>query len=227
MLKPTLFRRVYDAAALLAVLNVAALAAGVGFLAGSGRLGPEQLRQIAAVIRGELPTPPAPAQAAPPVPVPAAGTEEPGLSDLPPVGSQTDLEIMRREAARIQEELRQRMALNNSILLKVATAREEFKRERDAAKQQDKVAGEDRQAAGFEKQVEIYEGLAPRLAAQHLLGLSDPDEAARIMVAMDARKAKKIVESAKSGEEMQRMMGILQRVREVAPTRSAKLSERP
>ena len=75
----------------------------------------------------------------------------------------------------------------------------------------------------FNKQVEIYGGLAPKIAVQHLLGLSDADEAARILLEMDTRRAKKIVEAAKHPEHMQQMKIILQRLREVAPDRSSEL----
>ena len=58
---------------------------------------------------------------------------------------------------------------------------------------------------------------------QHLLAMSEPDDAARILLEIQTRKAKKIVEAAKRGNQMERMKAILKRVREVAPDRSAEL----
>ena len=134
------------------------------------------------------------------------------------------LEIMRRKAERIKAELDQRLALNNSIMLRVMTEREAFKQELEAAAEHEKAASWERQKEGFDKQVEIYQGLAPKVAIEHLLGLPEPDEAARLLLEMDTRKAKKIVEAAKRPDQMQQMKVILQRLREVAPDRSSELN---
>ena len=53
--------------------------------------------------------------------------------------------------------------------------------------------------------------------------MNDPDEAARILLEMEARRAKKIVEVAKRGDQLRRMQRILERVRAVAPERSSDL----
>ena len=82
-----------------------------------------------------------------------------------------------------------------------------------------------RETEGFAKQIAIYNGLTPKTALQHLLGLEDPDEAARILLAMKTRQAKKIIEAAKRGDQRKQMMAVLQRLREVSPGRSAELIE--
>lgn len=234
MLRSPMMRRVYDIFALVALLNMLALTGVAGYVVSSGLIDASKLQRVMAVLRGEEMAEVKTTEGAPEHPLEPTVTATPTMAanaiapDEAPITSQMDLEIMRREAERIKEELRQRLALNNSILLRVTTERETFKKEREAAKKQQDAQLAQRHEGGFVKQVEIYEGLAPKLAAQHLLGIQEPEEAAKVLMAMDPRKARKIVEAAKRGDQMDRMMVILQRVREVAPAKSEELdAEQP
>ena len=219
---PGIFRHAYDGAALFALLNMVALVGIVGYLAASGAVDGEKVRQAAMALRGETariaeaPTGEGKALLAAAVAKPMSGKEY-------GVESEADLEIAHRESERIKAELEQRLALNNSILLKVRTEREAFRKEREAAAKQEQASVNVHREGGFKKQVAIMEALSPKVAIQHLLGLSDPDEAAKILMAMETGKAKKIVESAKRGDDMNRMKLILQRVRETAPNQLAEL----
>jgi len=230
MLRSSLIRRLYHSAALVALLNMVALAGFLGYSLMSGLIDAAKMQGVVAVLRGEgLSESKAAADrqvqsAESNAGETASNTEQPSSDDVP-VTSQMDLEIMRREAERIKEELRQRLSLNNSILLRVTTERETFHQERELALKQEDARAAERRDGGFVKQVEIYEGLAPKLAAQHLLGIKEPEEAAKVLMAMEPRKARKIVEAAKRGDQMDRMMVILQRVRDVAPAKSEELNE--
>ena len=53
--------------------------------------------------------------------------------------------------------------------------------------------------------------------------MNGTEEAARILIEMEVRKAKKIVEVAKRGDQLRQMQRILERVRVVAPERSSDL----
>jgi hypothetical protein len=139
--------------------------------------------------------------------------------------SQVELEIMRREAERIKEELRQRLALNNSILLRATNEREAFEKERTAEENQRRARLREQQQEGFTKQVEILEAMKPKIAVVHLLSMDNLDEAARVLLSMETRQAKKIVEAAKGGEQMAQMVTVLQKIREVAPERSTDFSD--
>ena len=218
MSRPSILRQVYDAAALVAVLNLFGLVALGGLLVWSGAINGEKLRRIVGVLRGEEP---------PPVDALAVEAIEEEASDQTPLEavaqSQMDLGIMRLEGERIKQELDQRLALNNSILLRVMTEREKFEQQRKENEAKQERASTQRQAEGFRKQISIYEALSPKVALKHLLDMSDPDEAARLLLEMTTRKAKKIVETAKSGDQLQKMKVILRRVRDVAPDRSAEL----
>jgi hypothetical protein len=218
MTNPSIFRRAYDGLALFAMLNLVVVGGLGAYLIGSGVADAEKIRRVAAVLRGEdesdvdAEAPPAPAEVV-----------VPETAEVSAAMSQMDLEIMRREAERIKAELDQRLALNNGIMLKVMTEREAFHKEREAEAKRKEIASQEQNREGFAKQIEIYEGLMPKVAVEHLLSLPEADEAARILLEMDTRKAKKIVEAAKRPEHMQQMKVILQRLREVAPDRSSEL----
>lgn len=230
---PPILRRVYDAAALFALLNIVALIALIALLTTTGGLNREKLQGIVAVLRGDLPQPTTPLS--PPFARGDGGgsaaataqrdqTTESLDPDKDPVAeAQMDAEVLRLESERIKTELDQRLALNNSILLRVVTERERFKQAQEQTAKQEEAARQGRKSEGFRKQVAIYEALSAKVALQNLLGLPEVDEAARILVELETRKAKKIIEAAKSADEAGKMRVILQRVREVAPDRSAEL----
>ncbi len=219
---PSLFRRAYDGVALFALLNLLVFGGLGAYLLWSGVIDGEKVRSIAAVLRGdeeeqqvEPQTEPAEASAER---VEAASTEDVIAA------SQRGLEVMRREEQRIRAELDQRLALNNSIMLRVMTERQTFKEEQEATSDRDRAIEQRQETEGFKKQIEIYEGLAPKVAVEHLLGLADVDQAARLLLEMETRKAKKIIEAAKRPDQMESMKIILQRLGEAAPGRSDELT---
>jgi hypothetical protein len=215
---PGTLRRIYDGVALFAVLNAVVLSGLVAYLLVTGAIDEAKLQQVVMVLRGvALPTAP--------TAVVQAAADQPKTVDSGPRESDADVETAYRESERIKTELQQRLALSNSILLKVRTEREAFQKEREAAQQTDEAAAQRQRDEGFKKQVAILESVAPKIAIQHLLSIADPDEAAKVLTAMDTTKAKKVVESAKRGDDLNRMKAILQRVRDVAPMRIAELSE--
>lgn len=222
MASPSIFRRAYDTVTLFALLNLLTIGGLCAFLAANGAIDAEKVRRIVAVMRGEEPAQEvAPTTEEPEEPA-AGGEQEMTGKDLA-AESEVGIEIMRREAERVKAELDQRLALNNNILLRVMTERERFRREVDEAAKRDEASLKQRREEGFQKQIAIYESLRPKVAVQHLLAMPEADDAAKLLLEMDTRKAKKIVETAKQGDPMEKMKTILRRVREVAPDRSAEL----
>ncbi len=220
--EPPLLQRIYDGLALFAILNVAGLVMFLGSLFATGALDTEKARRMVAVLRGAELMPPDTGDAASGGAV-APENSPPSARD--PVASEMELEIRRLEADRIKTELDQRLAINNSILLKVTTERERFRKEKETTDREQKLAAEHRGSEGFQKQVAIFESLSPKVAAEHLLNMADPDEAARILLELEPRKAKAVVEQAKTGPQLEKMRIIVQRVREVAPVRLAEMEE--
>lgn len=225
-----IIKRTYDLVALFVLLNVLGAGGLAGYMVSSGMLDGKALRAIGLVLKGkEL------------VPV-RDDTEEPQTETpdqikktLPPVRSddddidnadpqaQVEIEILQRESERIQVELEQKLNLINSMLLRVKNEREAFERERKQAKQADVAEKERRRDEGFEKQIAIFQSLSPKIAVKHLLGMSDPGEAAKILIALDTDKARKIVEAARRGDDLAKMEAILQRMRDAAPDQSTKI----
>ena len=188
----------------------------------SGALDREKAVRLVAVLRGEWPTPDEDSAGQDALSSAETSADEPVETSF--VTSQTDLDIMHREAERIRVELEQQLALVHSMMLRVTTAREAFAKETQEQADRDEVTSNANEQEGYKKQIEIYEALSPKVAVEHLLSMADPAEAAGILVEMETRKAKKIVESAKRGKQLAQMKAILRRVREVSPGRSAELS---
>lgn len=204
------FKSVYDALALVAVLNFVVVGGAVGFFTANGTLNSERVRRAVQALSGTAEPPPV-EHALETTNAPTAA--EPARAVL----SDEDADLMAREAERLKTEIDQRMALANSIMLKVKTEREAFRREQDAVAKQVEADRVRQQDEGFQKQLEILTVLAPKTALGHILALNDPEKAARILAAMDAGRAKKIVESAKRGDELARMKVILQRMESAVP----------
>ncbi len=208
----SLVRKTYDGVALFAVLNVVFVGGLIAYLISSGAVDAEKFRKFVAVIRGaEL----ADTDAAGAEPATVEETEAPAQNlSFTPATAQIDLEVYRREADRIQAELRQRLALNNSILLRTTTERQNFRREREDAAKKNESQERERQTEGFQKQIAILEGVKPKTAIAHLLSIGDPEEAAAILMGMDDRNAKQIVEAAKTPAQRQKIGAILQKMKD-------------
>lgn len=217
-----ILKRAYDAIALMALLNIVGLVGVVGVLAGTGTLTKDKAQSIVEIMRAPKPSATTTATPAGDGATPAAGrgrTDSTTTSAASPALSDMELEVVHREAERIKVEIDQRLALANGIMLKVRTEREAFRKDRDATAKQEQTAQARQQDEGFRKEIAIVESLSSKMALQHLLGLNDPDQAANMLMAMDTDRAKKIVESAKRGEDLARMKVIVQRLRDVRPSR--------
>lgn len=214
MNQPSVFRRAFDIAAILAMIHLAVLVGLGGYLVSTGMLSRELLQQIVMLVRGEDPIVDE-VNDKDNADQEISGDKDEGETAFDT--SQANMEILQLEANRIKTELDQRLALNNSILLRAMTEREAFKKERKSAQKQDRVDSQKREQVGFRKQLAIYESLSPKIAVQHLLDLDDIDESARILLEIGTRKAKKIVEAAKTVVQMNKMKEILKRVRSIVP----------
>lgn len=221
----SMLRRTFDGVALFAVLNMLVLAGLVAYVVGAGIIDGEKVREIVGVIRADGASPGDVATAT------DSTSTEPAKTPAVVGGdalaeAQINLEIMRREAARVKAELEQRLALNNSILLRVMTEREAYQQERERAERREEASAEQRSREGFRKQIAIFESLSPKTGLQHLLAIPDPDEAVEILLAMDTRKAKAMIEAAKREEDVAKMKVILRRMSDAEPARSAELASK-
>jgi flagellar motility protein MotE (MotC chaperone) len=213
-------RRAYDLAALFSLLNLAALVIIAAIAFGTGAIDRARIARIAALLQGEAEVAPAAPSSAdgsdtPPMPIPGPRETSAGPEDL---------EIRRRETDRLKTELEQQTALMNGMMLKITTDRDELRKERERMKAPPPPDLKQRREEGLKKQIEIFEQLTPKVALEHLLALSDMDQAARVLSELEPRKAKRIIEAAKTPEQSNRIQEILQRVQEVMPHRSAEFT---
>jgi len=218
----SLLKRVYEMAALLALLNVLVLGGVVAAAVATKSVTGEKLERMMDILREQEPAPEEEEDTSAEAEKPTQAASVIAADDAS-AQSQVSEEVMRREAARVKEELDQQLALVQRAVMVHSMKSEEFEhRQAEAAKQEQDISNE-RDEAGFTKMVEIYNGLSPKVAVEMLLSMPEPDDAARILLAMDGRKAKKLVEAAKKINRMDTMQDVLQRVREVAPRRSDEL----
>ncbi len=213
-----MLKKLYSLVALLCVLNMVVLAGAGVFVYAKGYLSADKLERVSAVLREEEPAEPE-ATSVPAQPVALAGgvDEVAGAPGDLSMRSQHEQEIALREMQRFRDEMDQRMALNNRIMLQISTRREALEREMDKFQQQQKQEAEVVDDVGFKKELEVFETLKPAVALERLLAKADVDDAARIVLEMDTRKVAKMIEAAKTPPEKQKVQVVLERIREVSP----------
>ncbi len=218
------FKKAYELIALLALLHVLVLGGVVGAAVLTGGVDGEKIRKMADVLRDKEeeidPETEGEAQSKD-ADVALASDSSTGKAVKDAAAeSQLKEEIQRREAQRIKDELSQRAAQVNRALLLFKMKVEEFEQMKAASAAKDEAVAEERDEEGFKKLVAIFDSLSAKVAAEMMLDMENEDDAARILLQMDERKAKKLVEAAKKLNRLEKMQDILQRVREVAPTKS-------
>lgn len=216
---PAMVKRAYGIIALIAIVHVLALMGVLGYCISTGAIDHRKMVRVAAVLRGDDR-----------VREQQESTEgEDELEELLSAESadmaRANAEMIRHEKQRAITEVEHKLALCNSIMLRVQMERDSFRREREEAAKLDRQKDTVREDEGFKKQLAILEKLSPKVAVEHLIALPDADDAARLLAEMQPRQAKKIVEAAKSGNQLAFMQRIVRRVREVAPTQAEAMSQ--
>lgn len=219
-----LWKRAYNYAAVIALVNCAAALGMMGYCAFSGTLNAGALRRAVQALRGETPSFGGESG------VPAASVLLPEVGKGPHLDnlaskSQMEIEILYREAERVKVELAQRLALNKSILVQVENERDAFRRQQELQRRRQEESEKQVRDEGFERQVEIFQALSPKVAVHHLLGMSDAQEAAKILKALEPDRARKIIEAARRDPELSQMQAIVQKVRDVGAVHDADIGE--
>ena len=203
-------KKIYNLVALFALLNVMAIGGLLAYLAGTGKLTAERVEHVAAVLRGELPTP--------------QTAEAQEVGDAPPPTKSSDAierEQLAEETNRIQADRRravldQQAATARAALLQVTRAREALERERAEFDAQQRNRQNQEKSAGFQKELALLSNMKPKTALEYLLRKPN-EEAANILLLMDTRKAKRIIEGARAPLQKQRVGELLDLLSEIAP----------
>ena len=213
------FKKVYHGIALLALLNLAVVGALIGYLASSGRLTAEQVEQIAAVLRGQMPEPQeARAESAEDVAAPRKSAESIDQEQM-------DEELARMRADRRRAELQQQAATIASARLEVTRAREALERSRAEFTAQAKKREKKEESESFKKELDLLSSLKPKVAVGYLLD-KPPEDAAALLLVMQTRKAKRLMEAARAPAQKRAMSEILQAMREMSPGQAESLIKR-
>ncbi len=206
--------KLYRFIALIALIHFGAIMIGVGWLANSGKLNKESLLSIADVLGFG-------SEAETETSTPSDGTESeaskasansktPGM----PATNSVQEELARRSLQRAVAQAEHRRVLAKRAMLDVRRRREEL--ERLAEQQSTKVETQTKQKAreGFKKDLEILSSLKPKIALDSLLARS-VDDAAQMMLLLETRQAKKIMEAAsKDDAKWSQMIAIENKLRE-------------
>ncbi|MCP4248220.1 MAG: hypothetical protein GY778_14335 [bacterium] len=210
-------KKAYQVAALLAVAHLLGLGGVIGYLVATGKLTGERVQQMAEVLRGGP-------QAAAAEPVdPGDPNAAPAQPDSPVGRTQSNEELGRYVADRRRAELDQQAATIRDYRLEVTREREAFRREVAEWEDQWKRRQDQEQSEGFKKDLEIFSALKAKDAVHYLLQNS-VEEVARMLQQMEPRKAKKIIEAAKTPAARKKMSEVLQAMREIGPEPADALS---
>ena len=219
-------KRLWDVLVLTLALNFLALAGGIGWLYGSGRLDRERVAKMKEVLFPPLASPAPPATQ----PAPADPTTQPTLrleellakqSNLP-AGQQVEFIRQSFDAQMAQLErrgreladLKMQIDLANAKLTADRTALEaERKRLSDDEAQARKLASDQ----GFQDSLALYTSMPPRQVKSIFLTLGD-DAVMRYVEAMPPRTAAKVIKEFKSQDEIDRIQRILEKMRKGQPT---------
>lgn len=219
----SVLKKIYGLAALMALLNLLGIGGLVGYLVWSQKLGGEQVEQIAGILRGDD------AEAE------EGATEEAQGSDpaveAAPAGRSAELldrgqeaeEQLRLKADRRRAELNQQAATIASARLEVTRQREALERRASQLEAQARQRQKAEQTEGFKKEMDLLASLKPREALFYLLQKPKAD-AASLILNLNTRKAKRIVEAAKTPVQKRSMSEIMQMLREMSPGGAATLS---
>jgi len=224
-----MLRRIYNLIAVFALLNMLVLGGAAGYLVSKGYLTSDKLRRIGQVVRGEDEQEPEAAEKQPEADAPAEAS--PAQSELTSVPidlskeSQYAQEIVFHEMQRFKDEMDQRMALNNKIMLMITTRREALERDIKAFQQRRQQDVEIVDNEAFKKELEIFESLKPVTAMERLVAKSNVEDAAKLMLQMDSRKVAKIIEAAKTPADKLKLQAVQERMREVTPEESDKTTD--
>ncbi len=218
-----MFKQLYHILALLAILHLLVLGGLIGWLIVSGKLDAEKARNIAAVMRGELP-------AAPTTTAPA--TSRPVI-EAQPVLAQASTEKIERERNtdelnrllddRRRREIADRQNLIDAAMLRITRERESFAKEVSDFEKAQKATRLDTQGAGLERELTILSGISGKAARDVLMKKSEPD-AVQLLLSMKPRTATDIVESCKTEEQKTWAVKILQEVANVDKGRAQQMA---
>ncbi len=189
-----MLKRIYNAVAIFAIVNVLVMAVLIGVAWVSGRLNSERVEQLAMVLRGELDKEEAPTtQPAATQPAPRAASEK--------IRHDEELEeILARRLDWQRRELENLVSLIDSSKLEQLQQREALQQEIAQYEQARQAWLEQEQRDGFKRSLEYLQSVDPKIA-KDLLQQKKEADAAQFLSAMNSRKGRDIIEECSTPED--------------------------
>lgn len=191
-----MMKRVYTILALLAMINLFALAGLVGFLFATGRLDEERVGQMAQVLRGEYPAsqPIAASQ-------PTTQVASPQRAGQEIAAGQARREALQLQSERLEQESAQRKSLGESLEVRVLRRLEEIQKRNETFEKQKKALQQQTEQEGFTQALEVYSGMEPKLAKDLLRSKEKDADVVHLLTNMDSNRRNKIANACKTAEE--------------------------
>jgi hypothetical protein len=168
------------------------------------------MEQMASVLRGEWPEATASQEEA------VEETVDPTRSAESIHHDQTQEEMLRLRADRRKAELQQQADTIVAARLEVTRQREALERRYAELREQATQREEQEESVGFKKELELLASVKPKVAVGFLLD-KPREDAAALLLQMDTRKGKRLIEAAKSPSQRRAMAEVLQMLREMSP----------
>ncbi len=208
-----MFKKIFNAVAALSLAIVLAGGGLAGYMYGTGRLDAERIDTIAAALRGEFDAGQEQVEETPPAEETPAEPTARSADEVANLRRQEHLESLRLERA-ARDVAAQRQLLDQA-LQHVVHEQELLTDDRQrfaAARSRTFDVAED---LGFQKELEIVTTLPPKQAKEHILRVwkSQPADAVRLLVEMDASRTRRIFEQFKSEDELVIQTELLERIR--------------
>lgn len=201
-----ILKRLVIALAILSMINLAALLVGAAYAGKHGWFQRDRLREAVAALNGENAVP----ETATTMPVADEPASEPTPDER--IRRNTDAEqIARTELDRRSREIQDGWSMLERQQIALVQARESFESQKkeyeEAQKRRAEAAGDD----GLKRELEILSGVKAKDAKELLKQKQDAD-VVRILLAMEERKARKIVSECKTDEERSWIGRILEKL---------------
>jgi hypothetical protein len=213
-----MFRKIVNILGILSLLAVLAAGVAVAYLALKGTLNGSSLRAAVAAVTSQSVAADAassrPATASRPAVKNVAARYLPGQEGEAAVMG--ELEMLRRQVANER-------AMAEASRLEVLRDRERMEQQRKQWEVSRQKELEVSQQVGAQKELDYLASVKPAQALVLIRGKSDP-EAARVLMAMETRKGKKIIELCKKPDEQEWCKRILELIREKNNVQAAALA---
>jgi len=189
---------------------VAQFLALIGFaatLAARGALTPGRLTAAAAALRGQVPA------ASQPASQPASRPAQQLPANEQNAREETADRIRRTELDRREREIMDQWELLRSSQVTLLRDREQFEQHRKEWESAMKRQSEERDLSGAQKELEYLSGIKAALAKEILRGKKEPD-VVQLLLQMETRTGRKIIESCKTTEERLWIGRVLEQLRQ-------------